>query len=206
VCQGASFFDDVRATGPDPSMVPLIDQVMDLWKTCFGDFGKADGAPDLQALVEDKGWKVVVFATEKSDSDPDRDLNAEPFKVLFQTEASPRDAGADTDRNAQDSKRQLLGFLAYNTLPGIDELHILRLAVPKVYRRQGYGTQLIRWACSKTSSVGLKSVWLYATPDVEDFYERVGFLNMGYMCDPSLCPEEDDSERYSWMMLDVEQQ
>jgi ribosomal protein S18 acetylase RimI-like enzyme len=195
VCQGAKIFDDVLATDSDTSLPPLLDEVTDLWKSCFGDFEKVhwkgDAEPDMDTLAQEKGWKVALLANEKSDSDPDMALDAD----------STSDASSDSD-----SQSQLLGFLAYNTFPGIGELHILRLAVPKVHRRQGYGTQLIRWACAKTSSLGLESVWLYATPDVEDFYERVGFLNMGYMHDPSLCPEVDDSERYSWMMLDVKEQ
>jgi ribosomal protein S18 acetylase RimI-like enzyme len=139
---------------------------------------------------------VAFFAIEKRDSDLDKDLDAGPFS---------EDSGTGTacDSGESGSKSQLLGFLSYQTFPGLGELHILRLAVPLVHRRKGYGTQLLRWACSKTSSLGLKSVWLFTKPKSEAFYERLGFFNMGYMSDPSLSPEKDDGERYSWMMLNV---
>lgn len=191
VCQGAKFFDDVYAVGSDASMKPLLDEVEKLHVAVWNP-GK--GVPDLPTRARLSGWKVAAFAA-LSNASSDIDINA--------------DSDSDIDSESASDERgkiKLLGYLAYETFPGLGELHIERLAVPKALRGQGYGTQIIRWACAQASTLELKSVWLYATPDVEPFYERIGFFNMGFKDDPELCPEETDEERYSWMMLDVSAQ
>lgn len=201
--QGIKLFDDVCASNSDfrSNRAPVLDQVQELWEENFGDFNDvalflADyRKPDLLTLAEAKGWKIAVLAEEGgsadlvSDVDPCIDVD--------------HNSDADAKHLDKNGTSELLGYLAYEMFPGIGELHIERLAVPKQHRRLGYATQLIRWACKRASVEGLSSVWLYAKPDVEEFYERIGFFNMGYADDPSLSLQKEDKDRYAWMMLDL---
>lgn len=180
VCQGAKLFDDIYAADQDASMLAMREEVEKLHVAAFK---PAKCVPNLPTRARMEGWKVAAFAALGSSSESDAD------------------ADSDTEACSESGKIKLLGYLAYRTLAGLGEFHIERLAVPEMLRGQGYGTHLIRLACAQASALGLSSVWLYATPDLDLFYERLGFINMGFKDD--FDPEEKDEERYSWMMLDV---
>eukprot|EP00746_Dinoflagellata_sp_MGD_P107392 gnl/MRDRNA2_/MRDRNA2_45369_c0_seq1.p1 gnl/MRDRNA2_/MRDRNA2_45369_c0~~gnl/MRDRNA2_/MRDRNA2_45369_c0_seq1.p1 ORF type:complete len:369 (+),score=79.84 gnl/MRDRNA2_/MRDRNA2_45369_c0_seq1:97-1203(+) len=189
VCQGVKFHDDLYAGDPDVSMLPLLRDVEELHVEAFN---PAPCVPRLPIRAEESGWTVAAFTA---------------LKIASHSAGSGSDSNSEESSDAdsnENNKDKLLGYLAYLAFPGLGELHIARLAVPNALRRQGYGTQLIRWACDKASALGLNSVWLYATPDVEPFYERVGFFNMGFKDDDD--PDEIDEDRYSWMMLDISAQ
>jgi ribosomal protein S18 acetylase RimI-like enzyme len=185
VCHGAKYLDDLYAADQDASMLAVLQDVEHLHVEAFN---PAPCVPPLPARAQESGWTVTAFTALKTSSESDSDRSG----IV--------DSDTASDSNDSD-KVKLLGYLAYLAFPGLGELHIARLAVPKGLRRNGYGTQMIRWACEQASSLGLTSVWLYATPDVEPFYERIGFINMGFKDD--FDPEEIDEERYSWMMLDI---
>jgi len=190
VCQGAKVFDDVLAANLDANMLPLLDEIE---KLHVAEFNPTNNPPDLPSRAQQNGWKIAALAIPKSSSDSEANVGSD---------SSDTDAASDSETASEERGRmKFLGYLAYKTIPGLGELHIERLAITKALRGHGCGTQLIRWAFARTSTLGLNSLWLYAKPDVEPFYERIGFINMGFQDD--YCPEDDDEERYSWMMLDV---
>ena len=74
----------------------------------------------------------------------------------------------------------LLGYLV--AMRGVDEVHVLNIAVAPEYRRQGWGQVLLRALAVQSLAEGAQWVWLEARASNQPalaLYRHVGFLPMG---------------------------
>lgn len=86
----------------------------------------------------------------------------------------------ETPISLTSSKHMLLGYLV--AMRGVDEVHVLNIAVAPEHRRQGWGQVLLRALAVRSLAEGAQWVWLEARASNHPalaLYRHVGFLPMG---------------------------
>ncbi len=74
------------------------------------------------------------------------------------------------------------------TEDGGESFHIGRVAVLPEYRKDGFGSKLVKAALKKASELGAKKVVLSAQCRVQHFYESLGFSASGEIYYDEYCP------------------
>lgn len=74
------------------------------------------------------------------------------------------------------------------TEDGGESFHIGRVAVLPEYRKDGFGSKLVKAALKKASELGAKKAVLSAQCRVQHFYESLGFSASGEIYYDEYCP------------------
>lgn len=92
--------------------------------------------------------------------------------------------GPEKEVDVTAKPKLLLGFVVYRLKPNLHVLSVAKLAVPQVYRRRGYGRQLISWAIQYVKKLPeISCVSLASLPEAVPFYQRLGFRKLHVITD-----------------------